>query len=102
MSPEFALKVALLLEWDPAYVVACVEHERAQHADPLEQTGEILATWERIAEHFRPKHVAGILLVCAAAIFGGIPERAEALTPQLQPNINLPLYTLCALGAWRV
>lgn len=89
MSPDFAPRVAALLEWDPAYVMACVEHERvlrdASHKDPLEQTGEILATWERIADKFRP-YVPAILAAVALPFLGLFSEPAQASTAKLTSN----------------
>lgn len=79
MSPEFATKAAALLDWDPAYVVACVEHERAMRGDPLERTGDVLATWERIADRFRPA-IPSILLGFVA-LFGAMHSpQAQAVT----------------------
>jgi hypothetical protein len=57
---QHAHRAAALLEWEPAYVLACMEHERAAR---LEATDEIRATWCRIAERFKP--AAAIL----AAVF---------------------------------
>jgi hypothetical protein len=66
MGPKFAVKAAELLDWEPAYVLACIEHERATREKSLEETGEVLATWERIADRFRPA-VPGIVLACLGA-----------------------------------
>jgi hypothetical protein len=54
LSLDYAIKAAALLDWDAAYVVACVEHERAAKDARLEATDEIRATWERIAQRFKP------------------------------------------------
>lgn len=99
MSPEFAPRVAALLEWDAAYVMACVEHERAvkeSAIDPLEQTGEILATWERIADKFRPT-LPAILAALAFGVVGLFSEPAQASTRAVDLTDNEPLYTLCAI-----
>lgn len=71
LSPEFALRAAALLDWDPAYVVACMEHERAEK---LEATDEIKATWEKIAERFKP--AAAVIL--AAWLWAGGPAPSDA------------------------
>lgn len=64
LSLDYAIKVAKLLDWPPEYVIACVEAERAGKDDRLEQTGEIIATWQRIAERFKP---AAMLALCVLA-----------------------------------
>jgi DNA-binding XRE family transcriptional regulator len=61
LSLDYALKAAELLGWEPAYVVACVERERAEKDARLEATDEIKATWEKIADAFKP--AAAILAV---------------------------------------
>ena len=61
LSLDYALKAAALLGWDSAYVVACVEAERAAKDARLENTDEIRATWEKIAQRFKP--AAAILAV---------------------------------------
>jgi transcriptional regulator with XRE-family HTH domain len=80
LSVEFAHRIAALLEWEPAYVVACVEWERAarESTDALEQTGEILNTWQKIAEKFRPT-LPGILLG-AVGLFTATDSHAHSLT----------------------
>ena len=64
---DFAHRAAALLDWDPAYVVACVEFERAAKDARLEATDEIKATWSKIAQAFKP--AAAVIL--ALAIFAG-------------------------------
>lgn len=67
LSQTFAIRAAALLEWDPAYVIACVEWERAGRDSRLEQTDEIRATWEKIAQRFKP--AAAILAVWLLVAF---------------------------------
>ncbi|MEJ0006629.1 MAG: hypothetical protein WDM77_09790 [Steroidobacteraceae bacterium] len=98
MSAAFAVKLAVLLNWDAAYTVACVEHERAQADSRLESTGEVLAVWDKIAEQFKP--AAALVLIAALACFAH-SESAQAST--LLPNALIrqqnsePVYTLCEL-----
>jgi hypothetical protein len=89
LSLDYALKAAALLDWEPAYVVACVERERAERDSRLEATDEIKATWEKIAQAFKP--AAAVLAVLMLALFSpaqevraaGVMERTSAV------------YTLC-------
>jgi len=79
LSLDFAHRAAKLLEWDAAYVVACVEHERAAKDARLEATDEIRATWEKIAQRFAP--AAAVIL---AVILGlTTPQKSEA-SPRLR------------------
>jgi len=103
MSTEFAHRAAGLLEWDPAYVVACVEHERALRASSEDSTGETgrhLVTWERIAKRFAPKHATGILLAMLALFPASKLLASEANFGEHAAFVNPPIYTLCALR-WR-
>lgn len=86
MSPDFAPRVATLLKFDAAYVMACLEHERVgrlkahgTQRDVLEDTGEILSTWARIAEKFRPT-LPAILAALLLPLFGAFSEPAQAST----------------------
>lgn len=79
LSPDFAIRVAQLLEWEPAYVLACVERERAEKDSRVQDPAALAATWERIAERFRPV-VPGILLACLGAFFGLNPSSTQART----------------------
>lgn len=99
-SQDFALKVAALLEWDPAYVIACVERERAAKDARLEQTGEIVATWEKIAERFRPG-ISSILLVTAALFSGLSPSPAQAVTRTSSGSGDLTAVCIMRAGAKR-
>lgn len=74
LSLDFALRAAALLEWEAAYVVACVEHERAERDARLEQTDEIKATWEKIAQHFKP--AAAVILAVLLGL--ATPAKTEA------------------------
>lgn len=67
LSLDYALKVAHLLEWDPAYVIACVEKERAQKDARIAQGDELSAVWTRIAEKFRPAAASIVLALTAGA-----------------------------------
>lgn len=87
MSPEFAMRAADLLAWPHAYVLACVEAERAERdaaaakaagRDPLEETNTIVRTWRAIGEHFRPKHAAVILLAALSVAMGLFSPPAHA------------------------
>lgn len=69
LNPTFAVRVAELLKWEPAYVIACVERERAEKDTRLEQTDEIVATWQKIADRFRP--ALAITLVATLGLFSG-------------------------------
>lgn len=75
-SLDFAHKAAALLEWDPAYVVACVEFERAAKDARLEQTDEIRATWEKIAQAFKP--AAAVILAVVLGLSTPSPSKASA------------------------
>jgi len=91
LSQDYALKVAELLGWEPAYVIACVERERAEKDSRLEQTDEIKATWEKIADKFRPI-AASILLACLGLFTGFHSSTAQAFTstePQLSDNRSI-------------
>jgi hypothetical protein len=66
LNPTYAVKVAQLLAWEPAYVIACVEHERAEKDARLENTGEVLAVWDRIAQQFKPAAAVVLLAFLAA------------------------------------
>lgn len=78
LSPDYAHKMAALLEWEPAYVLACVERESAQKDERIEQTQEIMATWEKIAERFRPA-LPGIVLACLGAFAGSNSEAGQGV-----------------------
>lgn len=74
LSHDYALRAAAILDWDPAYVMACMEFERAEKDARLEATDEIKATWSKIAERFKPATLA----VLAATLLGAhaAPSRA--------------------------
>jgi hypothetical protein len=78
LSTAFAHRAAALLEWDPAYVVACMEHERAER---LESTDEIRATWEKIAQAFKP---AAAVILAALALWAS-PAPSEAYSGSRAP-----------------
>jgi len=75
-SSKAAHRIAALLEWDAAYVLACVELERAARArDKL-----LAATWRRIAEQFRPQRAARVLTRAARpALTGDTSDRTLRL-----------------------
>jgi hypothetical protein len=86
-SLDYAHKVAELLSWDPAYVVACVEWERAEKDARLERTDEIKATWEKIAQRFKP--AAAILAVwLLVALAPNQVVRADGGTASQCPSIH--------------
>lgn len=93
LSQDYALRVASLLDWDPAYVLACVERERAEKDARLEQTDEIRATWERIAAKFAPR-AAGIVLALVAAGSGGFSTRAQAVSSTSAGANSPPMYIM--------
>lgn len=116
MSPDFGTRVAVLLGWDAAYIMASLEHERVEKAradgrDPLEQTGEILSTWARIAEKFRPTlpsvllamlALFGLMLlphhVEASQIFG--PRSSSVASVELRHNVYSVKSLLRRLRSW--
>lgn len=82
LSHDYAVKVAELLEVHPAYVIACIEHERENKQHPDDET-TTSGVWRSIANAFREK-AAGILpplaLACLGA-FNGQPVEASSLSP---------------------
>lgn len=111
LSVEFAFRVAQHLDWDAAYVVACVEAERAEQDSRLEHTQEIVATWARIAAKFRPAlpsillaalAMFGLMLlphhVEASEIFG--PRSARVASPELRDNKDSVKWLMRRLRAW--
>lgn len=71
MAPAVALRLAELLDLDPAYVRACIEAERATRD---KQTAE-RAMWERIAQVFGK---AALLALFTAAPFMAPPSANSA------------------------
>jgi hypothetical protein len=65
-SPEFATRIANLLEWPVPYVMACAEHERAFREDiPVtadkaahDEKMRVMLGWEEIAGKFDPLKTA--------------------------------------------
>jgi hypothetical protein len=91
MSLDYAIRAAELLGWEPAYVVACVERERAEKDARLEATDEIKATWEKIAQAFKPAAV----IVAAWFLLAALPHqevRADSGTPSRGQSIHYAKY----------
>lgn len=91
LSADYALKAAALLDWEPAYVLACMEHERAEK---LEATDEIKATWEKIAQRFKPMAAAILAVILLAGLLPSQEVRAAGVT-----HVTSAVYTLCAVAA---
>jgi hypothetical protein len=84
LSLDYALKAAALLEWEAAYVVACVERERAEKDQRLEATDEIKATWEKIAQAFRPAAAILAVVFLLAALAPQVVSGANGTSSRVQ------------------
>ncbi len=73
-TDEHALKLAELLEVDPAYVLALIRAERAK-------SSQARAQWQRVAERFKDAAVLAALAVGAASF--GLPTPSSAGTLHL-------------------
>ncbi len=102
ISPQYAVKLADLLGWEPAYVLACVERERTEKDSRiLDDTGELKATWEKIAARFAPGGAA-VILIAGLLWLGVAPKPANAslsapaaVLVSVDPSIHYAKY-----GAW--
>ena len=83
-SDDVAMRVADLLELDPAYVVACIHAERAKRAEEKK-------LWERIAESMIA--VAAVLAVLAVLPFGADLTPALHFSPEGAPLLALGGFT---------
>ncbi len=70
MSDEYAVKVADLLGMERAYVIACVNAERAKEGS------ETSGVWRQIADAF--KSHAAMLAFVATLGFTGLPDTSHA------------------------
>lgn len=71
MSPAMAQKLAELADLPAAYVVACIEHERAER----EHNADLSGTWRAIADAFA-KHAAAVIV--AVAVLAGLSVPAPS------------------------
>lgn len=73
LSPRYALKVALQLNWPAEYVLACVEHER-------EPAKDVKVIWARLARAYMDKLSAAVvmLIVAGGAFFSPAQSHAQA------------------------
>lgn len=92
LNPTYAVKAAVLLDWEPAYVLACVEHERAAKDERLEQTDEIRATWEKIAERFKPASLAILAAMLLGASLSVQDVRSASGAPLRGQSIHYAYY----------
>jgi transcriptional regulator with XRE-family HTH domain len=103
MDEQVALKVAELLDVEPAYVVACVNHERAA----AKGDDQMMAVWEILAGKFRKadekvqaamKHAAAVALAVILSLFvGGGPDAGAFASEVKAPSPAAQSTTLCAL-----
>ena len=90
MGPEYAVKVAELIDWPEAYVLACVEAERETNPD-------VLKVWRAIADAFPRSAAAVALTIGAATLAAGM----NLASPEILAYFSLlawPDYTLCAIA----
>lgn len=80
---EIAIELAQQLGWPHAYVVACVEHERAQRSAyerrmPPERAEKLVAVWQAIGKTFKGIAPSILLLALFGVVLGAVPREAQA------------------------
>lgn len=82
MGRDVAMRVAELLDEPPAYILACIEHER-------EPSAGVRRIWKQIAEAFRSKAAAVGAIILIGLAGAGSPAPSEACGDSLfTPDID--------------
>jgi hypothetical protein len=98
INDAYATRIAELLELPPAYVVACIEHDRLQQQseaaraagrDPLEDTGRLTRMWKEVAEVFKDRAAIPALAMFALLAGANVSE-ARQLGPNNSNSLSHP------------